>query len=48
MEEIYFLFITFDPEVQMTSGFHWCASFDEIFHTTPIMTMKLCICGGDK
>ena len=41
MEEIVFLVITFYSEVQMTSGFHWCASFDEIFHMTPIMTTKL-------
>ena len=37
MEENGFLVITFDSEVQMTSGFHWCASFDEIFHRTPII-----------
>ena len=48
MEEIGFLVITFDSEVQMSSGFHWCASFDEIFHMTPIITMMLHISGGDK
>ena len=39
MEEISFLVMTFDSEVLMTSGFHCCASFDDIFHRTPIMTM---------
>ena len=48
MEEIVFLVITFDSEVQMTSGFHWCISLYSIFHMTPIMTMMLHICGGAK
>ena len=48
MAQIGFLVITFDSEVQMTSGFHWCASFDEVFHMTPIMTMILHLCGGAK
>ena len=48
MAQIGFLVITFDSEVQMTSGFHWCASFKEIFHMTTIMTMILHICGGAK
>ncbi len=45
-EENGFLVITFDSEVQTTSGFHVCASFDEIFHGTPIMTIRLPIFGG--
>ena len=48
MEEISFLVITFDSEVQMTSGFHCCASFDDIFHRTPIMTIFLHNWGGAK
>ena len=48
MEENGFLVITFDSEVQMTSGFHCCASFDEIFHRTPIIGMLLHICAGAK
>ena len=48
MEENGFLGITFDSEVQMTSGFHCCASFDEIFHRTPIMTIILNNWGGAK
>ena len=48
MEEISFLVITFDSEVQMSSGFHWCASFDEIFQMTPIMITMLHICVGAK
>ena len=48
MAQIGFLVITFDSEVQMTSGFHWCASFDEIFHMTPIMTNLVHICVGAK
>ena len=41
MEENGFLIITFDSEVQLTSSFHCCAGFDEIFHMTPIMAMML-------
>ena len=41
MEEIGFLVITFDSEVQMTSGFHWHVGFVEIFHMTPIMTIMV-------
>ena len=48
MEENGFLGITFDSEVQMTSGFHCCASFDEIFHRTPIMTIIFNNWGGAK
>ena len=48
MEENGFLAITFDSEVQMTSGFHCCTSFDEIFHRTPIMTIMLHNWGGAK
>ena len=48
MEEIGFLVITFDSEVQMTSGFDCCASYDDIFHRTPIMTMMLHNWGGAK
>ena len=48
MVEIGFWVITFDSEVQMTSGFHCCAGFDYIFNRTPIMTIMLHICGGDK
>ena len=48
MAQIGFLVITFDSEVQMTSGFHWCASFDEVFHMTPIMNMMLHNCGRAK
>ena len=46
MEENGFWVITFDSEVQMTSGFHCCASFGEIFHRTPIMTMMLLLGWG--
>ena len=48
MEENGFWVITFDSEVQMTSGFHCCTSFGEIFHRTPIMAMMLHIWGGPK
>ena len=48
MEENGFLVITFDSELQMTSGFHCCASYGEIFHRTPIMGMILVIWGGAK
>ena len=48
MEENGFLVITFDSEVQMTSGFHWCGSFNEIFHMTPIMTIMVLSFGGAK
>ena len=48
MEENGFLVITFDSELQMTSGFHCCASYGEIFHRTPIMSMILVIWGGAK
>ena len=48
MEENGFLIITFDSEVQLTSSFHCCAGFDDIFHMTPIMAMMLHICGGAK
>ena len=48
MDEICFLVITFDSEVQMTSSFDCCASFHEIFHRTPIMTMMLHNWGGAK
>ena len=48
MAQIGFLVITFDSEVQMTSGFHWCASFDEIYHMTPIMTNLVHIYDGAK
>ena len=41
MEENGFLDITFDTEDQISSGFHCCASFDEIFHRTPMMTIML-------
>ena len=48
MEENGFLIITFDSEVQLTSSFHCCAGFDEIFHMTPIITMMLHNWGGAK
>ena len=48
MEENVFLVITFDSEVQMTSGFHCCASFDVIFHRILIMTTMLHNWGGAK
>ena len=46
MVQIDFLIITFDSKVQMTSGFHCCASFDEIFHRTPIMIIIFNNWGG--
>ena len=48
MEENGFLVITFDSEVQMTSSFHCCASFGEIFDGTPIMTIVFHFWGGAK
>ena len=48
MEENGFLVITFDSELQMTSGFHCCASFDEIFPGTPIMALLSHIWGVAK
>ena len=48
MEEIGFLVITFDSEVQMISSLDCCASFHDIFHRTPIMTMMLHNWGGVK
>ena len=44
MHEYGFLAITFDPEVQMTSGFHCCASFDDIFHMIPLLAKVIHIC----
>ena len=48
MEENGFFIITFDSEVQLTSSFHCCAGFDDIFHMTPIMAIMAQIWGGAK
>ena len=48
MEENGFWTITFDSEVQMTSSFHCCTGFYEIFNRTPLMTMMLYNWGGAK